>query len=173
VWVDDVPASEFGGKPEAYVINVGDLLNVRVYNQDAMSTRARVRPDGKIAVPLLGDIEARGRKPAELAKALEARLKEFVVAPAVIVTVEEAQPMLVSVIGEVARPGILTLEPTSGVLQALAGAGGVTDYANRDRIFVFRRSPQLRIRFTYESLTRGEGKGAAFLLQQGDVVVVE
>lgn len=175
VWVDEIPAAEFTPRPEAgnYVIANGDMLNVRVYNQDPLSTRARVRPDGKLSMPLIGDVEARGKRPAELAKLLEVRLKEFIVAPAVTVIVEESQAMVISVVGEVSRPGNVPLENGAGVLQALAAAGGPNEFADRDRIFVFRKNPQLRVRFTYESLTRGEGRGPAFALQQGDVVVVE
>ena len=175
VWVDDIPVSALGSTNDAaYVIATGDVLSVRVYNQEGMSTRAKVRADGKISVPLVGEIEARGKKPSELAKTLEVRLKEFIVAPAVTVTVDEAQAMQVSVIGEVAHPAILTLDPTAGVMQALAGAGGLTDFATRDRIFVYRKgTPAVRVRFTWDALTRGEGQGAAFVLKQGDVVVVE
>ncbi len=175
VWVDEIPAAEFTPRPEAgnYVISAGDMLNVRVYNQDPISTRARVRPDGKLSMPLIGDVEARGKRPAELAKLLEVRLKEFIVAPAVTVIVEESQAMIIAVLGEVSRPGNVQLENGSGVVQALAAAGGPNEFADRDRVFVFRKNPQVRVRFTYESLTRGEGRGPAFALQQGDVVVVE
>ena len=175
VWVDEMPPSALGATSDAaYVIATGDVLSVRVYNQEGMSTRAKVRADGKISVPLVGEIDARGKKPAELAKSLEVRLKEFVVAPAVTVTVEEAQAMSVSVIGEVVHPAILTLDSTSGVMQALAGAGGLTEFATKDRIFVYRKAtPPVRVRFTWDALTHGEGQGAAFVLKQGDVVVVE
>lgn len=174
VWVDELPASEFSTKPEGdYVIGVGDLLNVRVYNQDPVSSRVRVRPDGKISMPLVGDVPARGKHPAELAKFIETRLKEFILAPSVSVTVEESTGVLISVIGEVARSGAFNLEPGAGVLQALAIAGGLNEFADRDRIFVYRKNPELRVRFTFESLTRGVGRGTAFALQAGDVVVVE
>jgi polysaccharide biosynthesis/export protein len=175
VWVDEMPVSALGNTNDGtYVIATGDLLSVRVYNQDGVSTRTKVRADGKISVPLVGEIEARGKKPAELAKLLEVRLKEFIVAPAVTVTVDEPQAMQVSVLGEVTRPAILTLDASSGVLQALAGAGGLTDFANKDRIFVYRRgTPAVRVRFTWDALSRGEGQAAAFVLKQGDVVVVE
>src|SRR5688500_8567255 len=72
VWVDKLPAAQLSGTDAAdYVIKPGDLLNIRVYNQEPMSTRARVRPDGKIFIPLVVDVEVKGRRPAELAKDLE------------------------------------------------------------------------------------------------------
>ncbi|HLM76519.1 MAG TPA: polysaccharide biosynthesis/export family protein [Polyangiaceae bacterium] len=177
VWVDSLPPAQLSGpNPAEYSIEPGDMLNVRVYNQEAMSTRARVRPDGKIFIPLVGDVDVKGRRPADLAKDLEARMKSFIVAPSVAVTAEEVQPVRVSVIGEVTRPGSLDIQPGSGVLRALAMSGGLTEFADEDSIFVLRMAPNRslqRIRFTYGDLTRGGGQGPAFTLRSGDVVVVE
>ncbi len=177
VWVDKLPAAQLSGTDAAdYVIKPGDLLNIRVYNQEPMSTRARVRPDGKIFIPLVGDVSVLGRRPAELAKDLEGRMKSFIVAPSVAVTAEETQPVRVAVVGEVARPGSVDLEAGDGVLRALAISGGLTEFADEECIFVLREAPNQspqRIRFTYENLTRGVGKGTAFSLRTGDVVVVE
>lgn len=174
-WIEDVPATELASVHRGdYVIATGDLLAVRVYNQEALSSRGRVRPDGKISVPLAGEVVARGRRPADLARDVEALLKPFMVAPAVVVSVEEIQPMQISVLGEVARPGVFALEPGAGILAALASAGGTTEFADRDRVFVLRKraeGPPLKIRFTYARLT-GSG-GAAFVLADGDVVMVE
>jgi polysaccharide export outer membrane protein len=177
VWVDDASRAELGDAAgRDYVIAGGDLLAVRVYNQEALSIRGRVRPDGRIAVPLAGEVEALGRRPADLARELEARLKSFVVAPAVVVAVEEVQPIRISVIGEVAHPGVFTLDADAGVLQALAMAGGATEYADRERIFVIRRvhaKAPVRIRFSYARLLGGSARAAAFVLAPGDVVAVE
>jgi polysaccharide export outer membrane protein len=177
VWVDTLPQNQLSGAdPVDYVIEPGDMLNVRVYNQEPMSTRARVRPDGKIFIPLVGDVEVKGRRPAELAKELEARMKSFIVAPSVAVTAEEVQPVRVSVIGEVANPGTFEVQSGSGVLRALAMSGGLTEFASEDCVFVLRTAPNKslqRIRFSYADLTAGAGKGPAFALRPGDVVVVE
>lgn len=176
VWVDDLPRADDAGARD-YVIGSGDLLSVRVYAQDPVSTRVRVLGDGKITVPLVGDVIARGRRPSELAKEIETKLKPFLVAPSVSVTVEEAKPMSVSVVGEVAHPGVYVLEPMAGVLTAVASAGGTTEFADRDRIFVLRRASgggePLRIRFRWEHLVHAEGRALGFALQPGDVVVVE
>ena len=88
-------------------------------------------------------------------------------------TVEESQPTSVSVLGEVAHPGIYTVDPASGVLQALAAAGGFTDFASRDSIYVVRRAPTQRIRFSYSMLLDGDKRAESFRLHKGDVVVVE
>ena len=177
VWIDDVPLTDIAEPSRRdYAINTGDLLSIRVYNQDAISTRARVRPDGRIAVPLAGEVDAVGRRPLELAKEIEAQLKPFVVAPAVVVSVDEVQPVQVSVLGEVTRPGVFPIEQGAGVLQALALAGGTTRFARRDRIFVLRKrlaEAPLRVRFTYEQLSGGSPRASSFTLVSGDVVSVE
>jgi polysaccharide export outer membrane protein len=187
VWIDDVKSPRAEGE---YVIAQGDLVSVRVFNQESMSTRVRVRSDGKIAVPLVGDVDATGKTPAALSRELAGRFKEYVVSPMVTTTVEETQPTSVSVLGEVTHAGIYTLDASAGVLQALAAAGGFTEYASRDAIYVVRRAPVIdggspdtapgaaaepppRVRFTFSSLVQGGGRAAAFRLHAGDVVVVE
>ena len=173
VWVEDVPAPRDVG---AYTIAVGDLLHVQVWDHDNMSGRIRVRSDGRISVPLLNDAVAAGKTPEQLARDLEAYLrnKSLVVDPRVTVVLEETKPLAVAVMGEVVHAGMYTLAPGAGVAEALASAGGLTEFAHRDRIFVVRRTPKLlRIRFTYSALVGGSGQAPTFRLQNGDVVVTE
>jgi len=175
VWITELPpdAAMSAGASE-YLVRDGDVLNVRVFNQEALSTRARVRSDGRIAMPAIGDIEVRGKRPSSLKSELEARLKDYVNAPSVTVTVDEFQPITVAVLGEVGHQGTFPADPRSTIAQVLAAAGGLTDYASRDSIYVVRAAPQpLRIRFTYDDIRRGEPRTAAFSLRQGDLVVVE
>ncbi len=161
-----------------YRIASGDVLAVRVWNQESMSNpNARVRDDGRISVPFLQDVEVAGLTPADLSQRLQAKLKTYVVNPVVTVTIEEARALRVSVLGEVARPGQYELERGAGVLAALAAAGGITDYAHRAGIFVLRtplgaKGP-VRIQFRYAALTGAEPAAAGFRLQPGDVIVVE
>ena len=175
VWVSALPESEIAPKVDAeYVIQDGDELAVKVIGQDSSSTTGKVRQDGRISVPLMGEVIARGVTPPALAKEIEARLKPFIVAPAVMVSVQASEPTKISVVGEVARPGIYAITPGAGVVEALALAGGVSDYASSDRIFVVRELPApMRIRFTYERLTRGALPEARFKLRPGDTLVVE
>lgn len=160
-----------------YVIASGDVLQVRVFQQDAMSARVKVRADGKVSLPLVNDVPAAGKSPGVLAQELQVRLKDFINNPVVTVSLEETRPVTVSVLGEVPRAGVVTIEAGSGVLQALAAAGGLTDFAHRDGIFVLRKTPgqaaPKRIRFRWEQLTQGEGPAAKFVLVPGDVVVAE
>jgi polysaccharide export outer membrane protein len=175
VWITDLPSDSTApaGAGE-YLVRDGDVLNVRVFNQDALSMRARVRSDGRIAMPGIGDIDVRGKRPSSLKSELEARLKDYVNAPSVTVTVDEFQPINVAVLGEVGHPGTFPADPRTTIAQVLAAAGGLTEYASHDSIFVVRSAPQaMRIRFTYDDIRRGEPHTAAFSLRQGDLVVVE
>jgi polysaccharide export outer membrane protein len=172
--VDDYTPPADGESGGDYRIAPGDLLAVLVYREEAMSTHARVRQDGKLSVPLLHDVQAAGLSPGMLAEKIQARLKEFINVPRVTVVVEESRALTVPVLGEVAHAGQYNLEKGAGVLEALAAGGGLTEFAHRDRIFVLRRNPTpVRIRYTFEALSRGHGRAAAFRLQPGDVVVVE
>lgn len=160
-----------------YVIMPGDTLNVRVFQQEAMSSRVKVRADGRVSLPLVNDWMAAGKTPKALAAELQVQLKDFINTPVVTVSVEETRPLSVSILGEVTRPGVVVLEAGSGVLTALSAAGGFTDFAHKDGIFVLRSRPgestPARVRFTWDALTSGEGKAATFRLLPGDVVVVE
>ncbi len=171
-WVDEVPVEPVAAE---YQIVRGDTLSVRVWGQDGMSARTRVRDDGKISLPFLHDVEVAGYTPPVLAQQLQTRLKDFLANPVVTISLEEPRPFTVSVMGEVSRPGVVQLERSNpGVLPALASAGGLTPFADRDAIFVLRPgNPPQRIRFRDEALTTTEGRAATFRLQSGDVVVVE
>lgn len=161
----------------AYTISPGDVISVRVFQQEAMSAKVKVRGDGKVSLPLINDVPASGKSPAVLASELQVQLKAFINNPVVTVSLEESRPIVVSVVGEVVRPGVVTLEAGAGVLQALAASGGLTDFAHRDGVFVLRKlssqpTPK-RLRFSWEVLSRGEGPAARFTLMPGDVVVAE
>jgi polysaccharide export outer membrane protein len=175
--VEDLPRPP-PADPE-YRIGTGDVLGVRVWNQEAMSlAHARVRDDGRVSIPFLQDVEVAGTTPAELSKRLQAQLKSYVVNPVVTVTVEESRPSRVSVLGEVTRPGIYELDRDAVVLVALAAAGGLSEHASRDEIYVLRsehgrEAAPLRIRFRWQDLARGERPAATFRLRTGDTVVVE
>jgi polysaccharide export outer membrane protein len=174
VWADQYPVAP---RSADYLIGSGDLLSIRVLNHDEMSTRVRVRSDGRISVPFLQDLAVAGRTPAALADKLREDLTQYVNHPVITVTVEEPKPLTVSVTGEVMRPGVYPVEMPAGVLQAIASAGGLSQFAHEDQIYVLRRledgTPPQRIRFKYEALARAEGQAGVFSLQRNDLVVVE
>lgn len=179
VWVDAYreprPPAE-----QASAVAPGDLLAVRVWNQDSMGGRVRVRDDGKISLPFVNDVAVAGLEPTAIAAQLRTKLKDFVVNPVVSVSLEERPGVEISVLGEVARPGVYKLDAGAGVLKALATAGGLTLLARRDRIFVLRKTGDatdrrgpVRVRFTYGGLTEAHPAAAGFTLRTGDVLVVE
>jgi polysaccharide export outer membrane protein len=170
-WVDELPGAATGSSD--FVIRDTDTVSVRVYNQDAISTHERVRPDGKITVPMAGEIVVRGRRPADIAKELEVKLKSVVVAPVVTVSIDQSAQLLIPVLGEVKNAGTFTIDAGASVLVALADAGGLSDYASPDRIFVLRKGLDRRVRFRMADLRAGDPKSVNFGLQAGDIVVVE
>jgi len=178
VWVSQVPVERLQ-VPATDRIGVEDLISVRVYAQEAMSTRGHVRPEGTFTLPLLGEVPVAGKRPGDLGRELEEQLKQrgLVVAPSVSVVIEESAPLKVTFIGEVRRPGTIKLEPPLGLAQGLANAGGLTEFASGSGIFVVRTGTNAaevqRIRFRYDDLVRGEPHATAFRLRTGDVVVVE
>jgi polysaccharide export outer membrane protein len=174
IWADKVPSSRARAEPSSE-IETGDLLNVRVWNQDGLSEHVRVRADGRISMLFIHEIDAAGKSPAQLGKEIEYRLENYFAKPVVSISVEETRPISISVLGEVTHPGSYALADSATVLQALASAGGLTDFAATDRIFVLRRTHGLvdRIRFTFKSLTGTSGLAPLFELRAGDVVVVE
>ena len=172
VWAESLPDTGEKG-PGEYRLAPGDVIFVRVFNQDAASGRTRIRPDGQVTVPFVNDVPAAGRTTLELAKTLEARLVEYIKAPLVTVFLEELGPAQLSVLGEVARPGVYPLERGQGVLRAVAAAGGFTEFAHKDRIFIVRAGAPGRIRFTLEALSTPGSRSSRFRLQNDDVVIVQ
>jgi polysaccharide biosynthesis/export protein len=164
-------------KPEAplteeYRLGTGDKLRIEVYKDPQLSQAAQIRPDGKITLPLLGDLEASGRTPLELRDSITRQLKEYMTNPVVTVIVVEASGATAYVMGEVNHPGAVTLQGGQlTVLQALAIAGGLKDFANTKNIRILRRSPVgvQTITFNYKDAIRG---AVPVYLRAGDTVVV-
>lgn len=175
VWADEWKEPQPAPAEGDYVIGIGDALSVQVWEQEKMSARVLVRSDGQVSLPFLNDVPAAGMTPVHLARELEGKLKEFIVSPQVTVAVDEARPLSVSVLGQVGEPGLHNLTSGSGVAQALAAAGGLKDFAKKDRIFVLRAEGDTptRIRMTWDAITAGQGNAGRFRLRTGDVVVVE
>ncbi len=173
VWFQQLPA-ETALTSNEYVIGVGDIVSIRVLGHEEMTLRQRVRADGRLALLLIGDVEAKGKRPSALKAELEGRLKDFIVSPSVAVNIDEASPTTILVLGEVSKPGAYPLDQDASLAHALAVAGGLTDYASRSGIFVVRGDPKAtRIRFTYQAVYRNVGGAGDFQLHRGDLVEVE
>ena len=174
ILADDAPATLFKPSP-GLAIGRGDVIGVRVFGQEPLSIRSTVRPDGMIAMPLIGDVAVSGKHPGTVAKEIEARLVPYVTTPNVVVAIEESRIRIVA-LGELRRNGTIALEPgESGLFDAIANAGGLTEFASWSRIFVIRTEATgvFRIRFSYDDISRGIGRAATFRLQTGDQLVAE
>ena len=159
VWYNTLPAAG-ANAPSYYLINVGDTVDVRVLGHEEISVKEKVRADGRIAIPLIGEVEARGKRPSTLRAELEGRLKDFIVSPSVTITMVDVQQMTLLILGEVTHPGAFLVEQNVPLAHALALGGGLTEYASRDAIYVVRQQPSpQRVRFTYQAVMRNEGGG--------------
>ena len=157
-----------------YVIGPGDVLDIAVWKDEALTKSVVVRPDGKIAFPLVGEIMAGGKTPAELKKAMEARLDRYVPGVDLFVNVAQVNSMIVYVIGKVNTPGRQIVNSSVNVLQALATAGGLNVFARQKKIMIFRHAGKetLILNFDYDDVTDGKHLEQNILLKRGDVVVV-
>ncbi len=157
-----------------YRIGAEDVLQISVWNNEALSRVVPVRPDGMISLPLLNDVPAAGSTPLELRDALMKRLAEYVPQPEVSVIVTEVRSFKVSVIGRVAKPGRYELKTWATVVDVLAMAGGFTEYASKSRIVVLRSEgkTQKRIPFNYDKLDSDGRERVNFYVQPGDIVLV-
>jgi polysaccharide export outer membrane protein len=157
-----------------YRIGPEDMLQISVWRNEAMSRTVPVRPDGKISLPLLNDIQAEGLTPMELRDILVKKLVDFMPTPEVSVIVTETRSFKVSVIGEVPKPGRFELRSWTTVLDVLAMAGGLSQFASRGRIYVMRPSAkgEQRIPFNYNKALANPTEQENFYLRSGDIVVV-
>jgi polysaccharide export outer membrane protein len=157
-----------------YRIGPEDTLLISVWNNEALTRVVPVRPDGRISMPLLNDVQAGGLTPMELRDYLVKRLAEYMPNPELSVIVTEVRSFKVSVIGAVMQPGRHELKSWATVMDVLAMAGGFSEFASRSRVTVLRsdgRNTQ-RIPFDYDRAASGDGGQINFFLRPGDIVVV-
>ena len=170
------------GCPVSYVIGPEDVLDIAVWNNTDITRTVPVRPDGKISLPLLDDVQAAGLTPMQLRANLTAALAGYIPVPGVSVIVREIHSFKVSVIGQVKTPGRYELKDRATVLDLLALAGGLNEFAARDRIVVLRQGPATiqQLPFPYDKLTARNASTNGprtsgpenFCVQPGDVILV-
>jgi polysaccharide biosynthesis/export protein len=161
--------------PDAnYVIGPEDLLDISVWKEPELTRTVPVRPDGKISLPLLNDVQAAGQTPTDLAVRLTESLRRYVNNPQVTVIVTAINSQHIYLLGEVTRPGAYPLLPGMTVLQALSSAGGLTQYARTQKIYVLRdgEGGQTKVLFNYKNFLNGKNPEQNVLLQVGDTIVV-
>jgi polysaccharide biosynthesis/export protein len=161
--------------PLGYVIGADDVLSIRFWSDEQLSAEAVVvRPDGKVSVPLLNDVQATGLTPEQLSEALEKAATKFIEDPNATVIVREIRSRKVYVLGQVAKPGSVPLNGEMNVLQLLASVGGVSEYADKGGITVIRteNGKEQRFKFNYNDVVKGKNMQQNIRLQPGDTVVV-
>ena len=157
-----------------YVIGAQDVLDVSVWKEPDFTRTVPVRPDGKISLPLLNDVQASGLTPSQLAAEVTKSLTKFVTSPQVTIIVTQINSQRVYLLGEVARAGAYTMLPDMTILQALSNAGGFTQYANSKKIYVLRdeNGKQQKLFFNYKDVISGKRNEQNIKLKAGDTIVV-
>jgi polysaccharide export outer membrane protein len=171
------PATAAAGKAhdDSYVIGADDMLAVNVWKEPDVSRTVPVRSDGKISLPLAGELVAAGSTPLQLEKAIAAKLQSFISDPEVTVIVQESRSQKFNILGMVARPGSYPLSNSLTVLDAVALAGGFRDFAKQKSMYVLRQGAdgtETRLPFNYKDVVKGKNPEQNIKLQAKDTVVV-
>jgi len=158
-----------------FVIGDDDVLAINVWKEPDVSRAVPVRSDGKISLPLVGEVQAAGRTPLALEKEIAAKLKDYISEPEVTVIVQQINSQKFNILGQVVRPGSYVIANSTTVLDAIALAGGFRDFAKQKSIYVLRESPdgtQTRLPFNYKDVIKGKQAEQNVRLQPRDTIVV-
>lgn len=157
-----------------YLLGPEDILEISVWKEEDLSREVTIRPDGKISLPLIGDIRAEGLSAEALGEQIKEALTDYVDEPTVTVTVVEINSLEIFIQGEVEEPGAYDLKSNYTVLQALSLAGGFTEWAKKDEIVIFRREggQAVEIPVNYERIISGKAPDQNVFLKRGDTIVV-
>jgi polysaccharide biosynthesis/export protein len=158
--------------PSAYKIGVGDVLHISVWEVPQLTETAVVRPDGKVSMPLIADLDVAGLTPETVEATLTERLTKFVHKPRVTVTVQEIHSRMVYITGEVQRPGAYPLLDSMNVVQLVARSGGLTDFAKKKQMYVLRAANSSQVKVNYDKALKGQAPQQNVELAPGDTVVV-
>ena len=160
---------------KTYIIGENDLLDIDVWKEKEISRQVPVRPDGKISLPLIGQIQASGLTPLQLQDNITEKLKDYMSNPEVTVIVSDPRSHQFNIVGQIARPGTFPLSESMTVLDAIAAAGGFKDFAKQTKIYVLRPMPggiRVRIPFNYKDVIKGKNLQQNVQLKPGDTIVV-
>jgi polysaccharide export outer membrane protein len=157
-----------------FLLGPEDVLDVLVWKNQDLSRTVAIRPDGKISLPLIGDVQAAGVTTSQLRDSIKQHLKEYKETPEVSVILKEINSLSVFIMGEVVKPGKLQLRTEATLLQAITLSGGFTQYANSDKILLLRREGghETRRRISYKEIVNGKNPEANVILKSGDTIVV-
>src|ERR1700694_2649886 len=171
---DNQPAPVAATTDPSYMIGPEDVLDISVWKEPDVSRVVPVRPDGRISLPLINDVQAAGLSPQQLAGSVAEKLKKYLNGPQVTVIVTAINSQRVFVVGEVLRAGAFPMLPGMTVLQALSSAGGFTTFADVKKIHVMRmrNGKQVEIPFNYREVLKGDNSEQNIKLEPGDTIVV-
>lgn len=166
-------AAEVVTAPEGYRIGPSDVLTITVWKEPSLSGSLLVRPDGMVSIALLGDVHAAGLTPLQLSDQISTKLRRYIQDPNVSVVITQIHSKVVYLLGEVVKRGPVEMTPGMTLLEAIASAGGLTDYANTRKIYILRNASgsQLRIPVHYKEALKGDGT-LNLAMQPGDTIVV-
>lgn len=160
---------------KSYVIGNDDRLAINVWKEPDVTRTIPVRSDGKISLPLVGEIQAAGRTPSQLENDIAARLTDYITTPVVTVIVEQINSQKFNILGQVAKPGSYSIAVAITVLDAIAAAGGFRDFAKQKGIYILRKNAagtESRIPFNYKEVIKGKNPQQNIKLEPGDTIVV-
>ncbi len=163
------------GHDDTFVIGNDDVLAINVWKEPDISRSIPVRSDGKISLPLVGEVQAAGRTPLKLEQDIAARLKNFIGEPEVTVIVQQINSQKFNILGQVSRPGSYPIANAATVLDAIALSGGFRDFAKQKGIYILRQNPdgtQTRLPFNYKDVVKGKNTAQNIKLQARDTIVV-
>lgn len=159
-------------QPE-YIVGEGDVLHINVWKESEISQTVVVRPDGNISLPLVNEVAVAGLSPRQIQELLTEKLRSILTNPQVTVSVAEVRSKMVYITGEVGKPGAYSVATPLNVLQLIARAGGLNEFANRKNIYILRGGDKKnRLHFNYKEVVKGQNSSQNIILQPGDTVVV-
>lgn len=156
--------------PNTFILGPEDIIQVRVWREPDVSGEFAIRPDGKITMPLIGEVVAAGMTPKQLTAHVREKLTKFINSPEVFIIVREVRSKKYLVSGEVNRPGSYPLVTPTTIVEAIVNAGGFREFANRKKIIIMRGKE--RIKFNYVDVIKGKGNGLEMKVEPDDHIYV-
>lgn len=174
---DNAPGANSSSKPhdENFVIGNDDVLAISVWKEPDLTKSVPVRSDGKISLPLVGEIQATGKTPLQLERDITDKLKNFITTPEVSVIVQQVNSRKYNMLGEIAKPGSYPLTKSTTIMDAIALAGGFKDFAKKSGVYILRKSPdghETRLKFNYKDFIKGKDTDQNIKLEPNDTIIV-
>ena len=173
--VQSDPASGTKPNDENFIIGNDDVLAISVWKESELTKSVPVRSDGKISLPLVGEIQATGRTPLQLEQDITEKLKNFITTPEVTVIVEKVNSRKFNMLGEINKAGEFPLTASTTIMDAIAMGGGFKDFAKKSGMYILRKGPdgrEIRINFNYKEFIKGKNPGQNIMIEPNDTIIV-